>query len=118
VDAVREIVLVGERGQVVCECCQVADGFLTRLRGLLGRSRLDRGAGMLFEPGNSVHTIGMCFPIDVLYLDRDLTVLKVVQRLRPWRLSACRRAHVVLELAAGECERLALAVGDRLSASG
>jgi uncharacterized membrane protein (UPF0127 family) len=115
---VREIVLVGERGQVVCGSCEVAEGFVARLRGLLGRKRLEAGAGMLFRPANSVHTIGMRFPIDVVYLDRNLTVLEVVRRLGPWRVSACWRAQAVLELSAGECERLALAVGDRLSASG
>jgi uncharacterized membrane protein (UPF0127 family) len=56
----------------------------------------------------------MRFPIDVVFLDRELRVTKVVHRLGPWRLAAGRGAKAVLELAAGECERLGVAPGDEL----
>jgi uncharacterized protein len=107
--------LIGPAGQVICDRCRIADTFFTRARGLLGRRQLPRGEAMLIEPASSVHTIGMRFPIDVAYLDRELTVRKIERRLRPWRVSLAWRAHSALELAAGECERLGLAVGDRLS---
>jgi uncharacterized protein len=106
--------LVGPEGQVVCDRCWIADSFFTRARGLLGRRELPPGEGMLIRPTSSVHTLGMRFPIDVAYLDRDLTVIKIAHRLRPWRISFRRRARAALELPAGECERLGIAVGDRL----
>jgi PAS domain S-box-containing protein len=109
------IVLLGPNGQVVCERCEIAGDFLRRGRGLLGRKELLRGQGMLIRPTWSVHTWFMRFAIDVVFLDADLTVLKIAQRLRPWRAAARRRAHQALELAAGECERLGLEVGDRLA---
>jgi uncharacterized protein len=56
----------------------------------------------------------MRFPIDVVFLDRELRVLKVVPRLSPWRFASGRGARAVLELAAGECERRGLRPGDRL----
>jgi hypothetical protein len=56
----------------------------------------------------------MRFPIDALFLDRDLRVLDVVERLRPWRVAANHGARAVLELAAGECARRKVEVGDRL----
>jgi hypothetical protein len=111
----KSIVLVGPAGQVVCERCELADRFLSRGRGLLGRTELGRGHGMLIRPTWSVHTAFMRFVIDVVFLDTDLTVLKVVQRLRPWRVAFRRRAHQALELPAGECDRLGIAVGDRLA---
>jgi uncharacterized membrane protein (UPF0127 family) len=102
-------------GVAVCEECVVADRFMTRLRGLLGRRGLERGEGLLIRPSGSVHTWCMRFAIDVVLLDRDLTVLKVVAELRPWRVAAARGAKAVLELRAGECERLALRPGDVLA---
>ena len=70
-----------------------ADGFLTRGRGLLGRSELSSRQGMLIRPTWSVHTAFMRFAIDVVFLDEDLTVLKIAQRLRPWRTAFRRGAH-------------------------
>ena len=111
----NSIVLVGPEGQVVCERCELADGFLNRGRGLLGRSELLSRQGMLIRPTWSVHTAFMRFAIDVVFLDEDLTVLKIAQRLRPWRAAFRRGAHQALELRAGECERLGIRVGDRLA---
>jgi uncharacterized protein len=114
-EPVNTIVLVGPEGQVVCELCEIADGFFNRGRGLLGREQLPHGQGMLIRPTWSVHTAFMRFAIDVVFLDAELTVLKIVRQLRPWRAAARRRAHSVLELPAGECERLRIDVGDRLA---
>ncbi len=111
----NSIVLVAQDGQVVCERCEMADGFFNRGRGLLGREGLERGHGMLIKPTWSVHTAFMRFAIDVLFLDKDLTVLGVKRRLKPWRAAFRRGAHSALELAAGETERLSIEVGDRLA---
>ena len=70
---------------------------------------------MLIRPTWSVHTAFMRFAIDVVFLDEELTVLKVARRLRPWRAAARWRAHSALELPAGECERLGIDVGDCLA---
>ena len=111
----NSIVLLGPEGQVVCEPCELADGFASRGRGLLGRKDLPSGVGMLIRPTWSVHTAFMRFAIDVVFLDADLTVLKIAQRLKPWRAAFRRKAHQALELRAGECERLGIRVGDRLA---
>lgn len=111
----ERVVLVGRKGQVVCERCEVADGAFTRMRGLLGRQGLPSGHGLLIKPTWSVHTWFMRFPIDVVFLDRELRVLEVRTHLRPWRTAARFRARSALELAAGECDRLRLDVGDQLA---
>ena len=101
-------------GSVMCASCFVADTPLTRLRGLLGRRSLPSGEGMLLRPAGSIHTLFMRFPIDAVFLARDGTVLKVVPRLRPWRMAGCRGARQTLELAGGEAEGRGIAPGQRL----
>ena len=85
-----------------------------RLRGLLGRRGLGAGEGLWITPCNSVHCCFMQFAIDVLYLDAERRILAIRHELRPWRFSACWRAHSVIELAAGECRRLHIQPGDSL----
>jgi uncharacterized membrane protein (UPF0127 family) len=99
-------------GRSVCERCLVADRPLGRMRGLLGRRSLDAGEGLLLRPASSVHTFFMRFPIDVAFLDRDLSVLSIARDLRPWRAAGRPGARAALELPAGECERRGLRPGD------
>jgi uncharacterized protein len=110
----RERTLVTVDGAVLCARCRIAKDPWARMRGLLGRRRLNEGEGILLRPASSVHTFFMLFPIDVVFLDREDTVVKVVPALRPWRLTAARRAGRTLELGAGVCARAGLAVGERL----
>jgi uncharacterized membrane protein (UPF0127 family) len=101
-------------GVVVCARCEVADNPVTRMRGLLGRSRLDPDAGLLIRPTNSVHTAFMRFPIDVVFFDRELRVLRIAHELPAWRAAARRGAKGVIELPAGAAARVGLAEGDEL----
>jgi uncharacterized protein len=101
------------RGGALC-VGEVADRPLLRMRGLLGRTGLPAGEGMLLTPAPSIHTAFMRFPIDALFLDRELRVVKIVEKLGPWRMAANKRARAVLELAAGESARRGVEVGDLL----
>jgi uncharacterized membrane protein (UPF0127 family) len=84
-------------------------------RGLLGRHRLAPGAGLLLaDPLRCVHTIGMRFPIDVVFLDRDLRVVHVAPAVPPGRLCWHRRGRLQLELAAGTAQARGLVPGRRL----
>jgi uncharacterized protein len=107
--------LVDNEGRVVCERCEVADSFLSRLRGLLGRDQLPAGRGLLLSPASSVHTFFMRFPIDVVFLDRSLVVQRVVPDVARSRLVSHRRARRVLELPAGQARAVGIAEGMRLS---
>jgi uncharacterized membrane protein (UPF0127 family) len=106
-----------EGGSVVCERCVIADGMFTRMRGLLGRRYLPPGEGILLSPASSVHTAFMRFPIDVVFVDRDLVVLKVVPELPAWRAAACRGARATFELAAGEAALRGVVPGAGLTLS-
>ncbi len=107
--------LTGADGRVVCEHLLVAARPLRRMRGLLGRASLPAGEGILLRPAGSVHTFFMRFPIDVVFLDREDVVVAVEPELPPWRAAGAKGAKAVVELAAGECERRGVRVGERLA---
>jgi uncharacterized membrane protein (UPF0127 family) len=111
-----QVVLSRAGGDAICERCTVAGTAIRRARGLLGRRELPSGEGLLLRPASSIHTLFMRFPIDVVFLDRDLAVRKVVPEVRPWRLAFGLGSRAVLELPAGECARRGIAQGDRLVA--
>jgi uncharacterized membrane protein (UPF0127 family) len=102
------------RGGVVCERTEIADRARRRMRGLLGRERLPSGEGMLLQPAPSIHTAFMQFPIDVVFMDGTLRVLKMVERMPPWRAASKRHAWATLELAAGEVARRGIELGDQI----
>ncbi len=81
-----------------------------RLRGLLGRDELPAGEGLLIPSCRSVHSCFMRFPIDVVYLSGAGSVVKIVEKMAPWRLSACLGADAVLELPAGWAQKMGLRV--------
>jgi uncharacterized membrane protein (UPF0127 family) len=111
--APREARIESEAG-IVCERCVVADSFGLRLRGLLGRRGLESDEGFLLIGSPSIHTTFMRFPIDAVFLDRELGVIGVRPTMAPWRFAGRRRAKHILELRAGEAERRNVAVGSRL----
>jgi uncharacterized protein len=109
-----DVALRLDDGRIVCERCVLADTALTRMKGLLGRKELGENEGILLRPASSVHTAFMCFPIDVVFLDRDNTIVKIAANLAPWRTAGARKSAATAELRAGEAERRGLRVGQRL----
>ncbi|MFK7732286.1 MAG: DUF192 domain-containing protein [Pseudomonadales bacterium] len=91
-----------------------ANTFLTRMRGLLGRKPLQGNDGLLLSPCNQVHTIGMRYSLDVVYLDKHGVVIKCVEDLAPFRFSAARGARHTLELAANSVKVLGIKPGEHL----
>jgi hypothetical protein len=105
------------RKTVIATSVEVADSGSKRNRGLLGRTGLAPGEGLWIVPCESVHTIGMKFPIDLIYLDRKLRIKKLRSDVGPWRMSACLSAHSVLELACGAIRNTQVRKGDQLALS-
>ena len=103
--------LLGPGDRVVCSRLGVAENPRTRMKGLLGRQSLGPGEGLLLKPAGSVHTAFMRFPIDVIFLDASMQVLRVERGVPPWRLKGTRGARAVLEMAAGAAERHGIAAG-------
>ena len=102
-------------GGVVCEHAEVAENLWQRLRGLLGRASLAPGDGMLFRRESSIHSAFMRFQFDAVFMDRELRVVGLSERIPPWRVRGARGAHNILELAAGEISRTGVAIGDQLA---
>jgi uncharacterized protein len=101
-------------GSVVCERCEIPESAFGRMRGLLGRDGLEPGTGMLIDRAGSVHMFFMRFPIDVVFLDRNRKVVRIVHGLRPWRIAGARRAVATLELPVGAVDEAGLEAGDVL----
>ncbi|MFO7916675.1 MAG: DUF192 domain-containing protein [Anaerolineae bacterium] len=98
---------------------RAARGFWPRLRGLIGHEPLARGQGLLLDPGKSIHTCFMGFPIDVVYLDEDHVVRGLDRDLKPWRIGGFySRVRRVLELPVGAIEASNTQEGDRLEVRG
>ena len=90
------------RGILLADRLERADSFLGRLKGLLGRSELAAGTGLLISHCTSVHCIGMAFAIDVLHLDRQNRVKRVIRNMWPGRIGPWVPGGAsVLELPAG-----------------
>ncbi|PIP83134.1 MAG: hypothetical protein COR54_11300 [Elusimicrobia bacterium CG22_combo_CG10-13_8_21_14_all_63_91] len=90
------------RDRIVAREVALADTAASRAQGLLGRDRMEAEEGLWIVPCPMIHTFFMRFPIDVLFLDRNLRVRRVIEDLKPWRLSPwVFTAHSVLELPAG-----------------
>jgi hypothetical protein len=88
--------------RIVFDPVKQTTSALERMRGLLGRPPLQHGEGLLIQPCNSVHTLFMRYKVDVIYLDRNFRVLKVVPAMSPYRMSMAVGAAAVLELSADQ----------------
>jgi uncharacterized membrane protein (UPF0127 family) len=102
-------------GITVATVLETAFESATRNRGLLGRSGLPPEHALILAPSNFVHTFFMQFPIDVLFVARDGTVLKARRAVPARRIVGALRAFAVIELAAHALDRSQTVAGDRLS---
>ena len=91
---------------------RTTESALERMRGLLFSAPLKSNEAMKIAPCNSVHSLLMGYPIDVIYVDKKNTVCHLVPNMSPWRISASFRAAFVVELAAGEIFKYKIQVGD------
>ncbi len=107
--------VVAHSGKELVARVKVADSFFLRLRGLLGASSLPRDEGLWIVPCKGVHTFGMRFPIDVLFLDKENRVVRSIVNIRPNRVTPVFRAAVsALELPAFTIDHHCIAMGDTI----
>ena len=106
------------RGATIASDVEIADTPRARRTGLLKRDKLNPGQGLWIFPTQAIHTIGMRFPIDVVFIDRKLRVKRIYHRLAPFRLtSLVWSAQSVLELPSGSLAGTNTSVGDELQIS-
>lgn len=96
----------------------VADRFITRLVGLLRTPGLTDNQGLLLKNCNQVHTFGMKFPIDVIFISKDGEILHLEHDMGPGKVSPhVKNAYWVLELKSGSCQKYHLEIHQRLIVS-
>jgi hypothetical protein len=103
-------------GQFIAEEVALANTFFKRLRGLMfRRRRLAPAEALWLRPSNGIHTFWMLFAIDAIFLDRELRIVKLVENLRPFRVTRPHlAARSVLEMSAHTISRASLKIGDQL----
>jgi len=108
--------LVNARGdRVIATSVELATSRAERRQGLLGRTGLADGHAIVIAPCFAVHTVGMQFAIDVIFVDARGHVRKIRRDMAPWRMAGALGATAVIELPAGALVPTeALLVGDRL----
>ena len=93
----------------------VASTLWARLKGLLGTDALEAGSGLWIKPCNSVHMFGMKYALDIIFLDEQHRIVKIVENLQPWKIvKPVRNAMSVLEVPAGTCKAECVCEGDML----
>lgn len=102
------------KGAIISQQTRMADTFFSRLKGLLGTASLPEGQGLIIRPCNSIHTFGMRYDIDVLFVDGHNQVRKIVSAIAPGKIAMCRSSEYVIELPAGTAEATGTEIGDQL----
>jgi uncharacterized membrane protein (UPF0127 family) len=106
--------VTNQSGRILADRADIADTSAKRRTGLLKHTGLAEGEGLWITPSEGVHTFGMKFPIDVVFLNKAKKVLKVRPNMVRGRMSLSLRAHSVLELPAGTLEATGTIAGDQL----
>ena len=103
------------RQTTLADDLRIADTHWTRLRGLVGASALPPGQGLWIVPCRGVHTLGMSFAIDVIYLSAENTVVHLESDLTPWRFAPVRwNAKTVLEVPPATIRATGTSLGDSI----
>ena len=110
----KPAILIYRQQDLLFRQIQHARTFYSRLTGLLFSARPNPDQGLLITPCHQVHTLGMRFPIDVLFLNADGSIMQCVPGLQPFRTAGIKGARHTLELASGSIEHHALRPGQRL----
>jgi uncharacterized protein len=99
---------------VVSDNCHFANTVLKRMVGLLNRGKLEKGEGLLLDRCHGIHTFGMRFSIDVLFLDKDFCVIRAVKGLPPLRTCIVKKSVYVLEVPVGALDSSHTVEGDQI----
>jgi hypothetical protein len=104
------------KGVLLAEEVGVADTFFGRLRGLLGRRKMRKGEALVIDPCSSIHTVGMRFTIDAIFLDKKRRVIGLCKSIKPFRFTRVYwNAKYVVELPDSSIERSGTDIGDEIS---
>ena len=105
--------------QTLVPKCWVANSFVSRFMGLMGKKGIPADEAVCFPKCNSVHTFFMRFPIDVIRLDGNGVVIDVVLGMKPWRMLApSMKVKHMVEMRSQRSQELGIVAGEKLSCEG
>lgn len=111
-----EKAIIKKDDSIVIRNVDIASGFVERLRGLMFAQSIPDNYGLLIKPCKQIHMLNMKFPLDIIYLSEDNTVVHIDENMRPWTIGrTVKSAQYVIEVNAGTCARCDLSLGDRLT---
>ncbi|MCO7223835.1 DUF192 domain-containing protein [Pleionea sp. CnH1-48] len=110
----KRSVVVGENGRLIADSVWTPTSFLQRAKGLLGRTELGVKEGMFFKDCASIHMFGMKIPLDIVFLNEEYEVVKVVESLQPYRMAASKNAKHVIEFKDGFVKSQNIVFGEKL----
>lgn len=111
-----EKAIVKKNDSIVIRNVDIASGFWERFRGLMFAQSIPDNYGLLIKPCRQIHMFNMNFPLDVIYLSEDNTVVHIDENIRPWAIGrTVKESRSVIEVNAGTCARCDLSPGDRLT---
>ena len=100
---------------LLAENCYRPTKTWEKIRGLIGRPKLDRSSALLLDASDCIHTLFMQYSIDILYLDKDLRVIKTTSSMKPWRIAFCFEAFAILVLSGGAIQKKHLTTNHQLT---
>ncbi len=107
-------VVCSNRPEILLPRVRKTESLIDRTTGLLGCKSLSPGEGLLLAPCNSIHTLFMRFPIDVVFLNKTNRITKIIRTMKPFHFGMALGASSVLELMAGQVDRSGISPGDQL----
>ncbi|MFH1442005.1 MAG: DUF192 domain-containing protein [Candidatus Omnitrophota bacterium] len=103
------------KNTILAEEAYIADTVFTRVKGLLGKQSFDEGSALIIKPCNSIHTFFMRFTIDVVFVNSNNAVVKILPKIAPNKISGVYfKAYFAIELPAGTVEKTSTIIGDLL----
>ncbi len=103
-----------DSGSTVAASARTASTFFSRFLGLMFRKSIGKDEALIFYRAVSIHTCFMRFPIDIIFLDRNMKVKRLVEGMRPWRTIICLGACVTIELIQGKIAQSKTSLGDKV----
>lgn len=111
-----EKAIIKKDGAVIVRNADIATGFWERFRGLMFAQSIPDSYGLLIRPCRQIHMMNMKFPLDIIYLSDDGTVVSIDEDMHPWQIGrTVKESACVVEVNSGTCARCGISVGDRLN---
>lgn len=103
------------RATTIAERIVVAENIFSRMKGLLGRKSFENGEALIIKRCRAIHMFFMLFAIDVIFIDKNFSVVGIVEKIKPFQLSPIFwKANFAIELPEGVIQNTRISLGDKI----